>query len=82
MSRASDLSARYRQPRDKMYILIALLAAIFMSVSQTIRGAASYDIFSTKFVLSLTYLFYSSLYILFLKIRAKRKDEVFYMPWY
>ena len=81
-SAASDLSARYRGPRDKRYIFIAFLAAIFLAMSQTIRGVASYDIFSTKFALSLIYLICSMLYFAFQKIRAKRKNEVFYAPWY
>jgi len=51
-------------------------------MSQTIRGVASYDIFSTKFALSVVYVINSSLYFLFLKIRARRKNEVFHVPWY
>ena len=53
-----------------------------LAMSQTIRGVASYDIFSTKFALSLSYLVCSSLYFAFRKLRAKQKNEVFYAPWY
>ena len=65
---ASDLSARYRAPRNKKYIFYSLLAAILLAMSQTIRGVASYNIFSTKFALSLTYLVFSILYFACLKI--------------
>ena len=78
----SDLSARYRAPRDKRYIFFALIAALLLAMSQTIRGVASNDIFTTKFALSLTYLVCSSFYFIFLKIRAMYKNEVFYAPWY
>ena len=59
-----------------------MLAAILLALSQTIRGVASYDIFSTKFVLSLIYLICSLLFYLFHKLMAKRRNEVFYAPWY
>ena len=79
---ASNLSARYRPPTDKRYIFFAFLASILLAMSQTIRAVASYDIFSTKFSLSATYLLTSSLYFIFLKVKAKHKNEVFYAPWY
>lgn len=79
---SGGLSAKYRGPRNKSYILIALVAAILLAISQTIRGVESSNIFLTKFTLSMTYLVCSSLYFLLMKIRALRKDEVFYMPWY
>ena len=78
----SDLSARYRGPTDKRYIFFAMLSAILLAVSQTIRGVASYDIFSTKFSLSLIYLICSLLYFAYHKLKAKRRNEVFYAPWY
>lgn len=43
---------------------------------------ASYDVFSTKFALSLVYLICSVLFFVFHKLKAKRKNEVFYAPWY
>jgi len=79
---SGDLSAQYRGPKNKKYIFLALLSAILLAMSQTIRGVASYNIFSTKFTLSLTYLVCSSLYFIFMKVKAKRNDEVFYAPWY
>ena len=79
---ATDLSARYRGPTNKKYIIIAFFAALFFGLSQVIRGVASSDIFSTKMGMSVVTLILSSFYFLYLKIVAKRKNEVFYAPWY
>lgn len=79
---ATDLSARYRAPTDKRYIFFALIASFLLAISQSIRGAASNDLFETKFALSLTYLVCSALYVIFKKIQARLKNEVFYAPWY
>ena len=79
---ATDLSAHYRGPKDKKYIIIAFFAALFFGLSQVIRGVASSDIFSTKMGMSIVTMILSSFYFLYQKIMAKRKNEVFYAPWY
>ena len=78
----SELSARYRPPTDKKYIFFASIAAVLLAMSQIIRGVASYDLFSTKFTLSVNYLVLSSIYFLVRKIIAINRNEVFYAPWY
>mmetsp|Transcript_11756 Transcript_11756/g.8193 ORF Transcript_11756/g.8193 Transcript_11756/m.8193 type:complete len:211 (+) Transcript_11756:165-797(+) len=78
----SQLSVNYRPPTSKRYIFIAMIACLFFALSGIVRGLNSIYVFTTKFILSFAYLISSSVYFLFLRARAKRRNEVFHMPWY
>eukprot|EP00347_Sterkiella_histriomuscorum_P016925 403351323 len=82
LSENQSNQSQLQKPVDHTYILLAILASLFNSCGQIIRGYESENIVASNFMQNATFCIIPFIYVILRKFKAKRQNTTFIMPWY